>query len=45
MDLKSRISELYSIIEETPPMIEIKPELKTQFEKNIKEYKKLLKKD
>ena len=43
MNPEIRFSELYSIIEETATIIESRPELKPQFEKNIKEYKTLLK--
>lgn len=44
MNDETKFSELYSIIEETAPLIESKPEIKKQFEKDIEEYKELLKK-
>lgn len=44
MNQENRYIELYSIIEETAQMIESRPELKAQFEKDIEEFKTLLKK-
>jgi hypothetical protein len=44
MNDETRFSELYSRIEETAPLIESKPKIKKQFDKDIEEYKELLKK-
>ena len=44
MNDETKFSELYSRIEETASLIESKPETKKQFEKDIEEYKELLKK-
>lgn len=44
MNDETKFSELYSKIEETASIIESRPGLKKQFEKDIAEYKKLLKK-
>jgi len=44
MNDEDNFLELYSKIEETASIIESRPELKKQFEKDIEEYKKLLKK-